>query len=65
MDSGMNGQALTLGQLEVPRQYAESIQRLGVMMRLKKNEVLYTAGDAHPGALHGGHPPPHPELQGQ
>ena len=45
MDSGMNGQALTLGQLEVPQQYADSIQRLGVMMRLKKNEVLYTAGD--------------------
>lgn len=38
-------QALALGQLEVPRQYAESIQRLGMMMRLKKNETLYKAGD--------------------
>lgn len=41
----MEQDMLALGQLEVPRQYAESIQRLGVMMRLKRNELLYKAGD--------------------
>ena len=45
MDLDRTEQALALGQLEVPRQYAESIQRLGTTMRLKKNETLYKAGD--------------------